>query len=190
MSSQQAKGHDSAVVGVKHQQVEGLRWNVKGRVMKWSKEQIEAVGLDPKTATSKALLGAGLEPEAVDEFEGNLLLNEGINEIWDLVAGNVATAFSNANARIGVGTGTVAAAATQTGLQGTSTSFQGMNTGYPSVTGQTIKFQADFGSGQASFAWEEWSVDNGGGINMNRKVTNLGTKSGGTWTLTVDISLS
>lgn len=47
----------------------------------------------------------------------NLLLNEGINAIWTLVAGGSETAYNNANARLCVGDETVAAAATQTDLQ-------------------------------------------------------------------------
>ena len=36
------------------------------------------------------------------EINGNILLNEGINSIWTLVAGGSETAFNNANARIGL----------------------------------------------------------------------------------------
>lgn len=47
----------------------------------------------------------------------NLLLNEGINALWTLVAGGAETAFNNGNARLCVGDEVVAAAATQTDLQ-------------------------------------------------------------------------
>ena len=198
MPGSKGKGTDSqslaAALGAEELLAQKLNWNVKGSVEKWSRDAIIALGIDPTEAKAKTLRALGLEPEETVVFEGNLLLNEGIGQIWDLVTGASALAYDNANARIGVGNGQVAAAATQTALQGTQTSYKGMNTGYPSRSGQTLSFQADFASGEASFAWEEWTVDNGAATsrqdNMNRKVTSLGTKSGGTWTLTVDITLS
>jgi hypothetical protein len=168
-------------------QSDTIMWRVKGRVEKWSDEQLAAHGLIG--APSSAIRAVGLVPE-VEEFEGNLLLNAGINVVWDALIGDTYTAFSNANARIGVGDTNTAAAATQTDLQApTNKAYVAMNGGYPSVTNQTVTFQADFGSGVGNFAWEEWIVDNGTTA-LNRKVTSLGTKSGGTWTLTVDITLS
>lgn len=70
-------------------------------------------------------------------FEGNVLLNEGITVLQDLLIGNANTAFSNANAYLGVGNDATAASATDTGLIGASTAYQPMQSGYPSVTGQT-----------------------------------------------------
>ena len=193
-----SKGRDSqslaVALGAEDLLAQKLNWNVKGTVEKWSRDAILALGIDPTEAKAAVLRGLGLEPEETVVFEGNLLLNEGIAQIWDLVSGASALAYDNSNARIGVGNGTAAATAAQTGLQGTQNSYKGMNTGYPSRSGQTLSFQADFASGEASYAWEEWTVDNGAATtrlkNMNRKVTSLGTKSGGTWTLTVDITLS
>ncbi|MBU2556125.1 MAG: hypothetical protein KKF98_16870, partial [Bacteroidetes bacterium] len=58
------------------------------------------------------------EPYEVSKDEGNLGLNEGIQELWDLACGlGTPTAFNNANAQAGVGDNTTAAAATQTSLQ-------------------------------------------------------------------------
>jgi hypothetical protein len=42
-------------------------------------------------------------PFEVSEFEGNVLLNEGINEMLLLLTGGAGTAYSNANAYLGVG---------------------------------------------------------------------------------------
>jgi len=127
--------------------------------------------------------------------EGNLLLQEGVQAIWTLVTGGSETAFNNANARIGVGDSSAAEADTQTGLQGTSTAFKAMDTGYPVVgalADKKVTFRATFGDAEGNFAWEEWTVDNGASANknLNRKVQALGTKSGGSWQLTVDISLA
>jgi len=131
-------------------------------------------------------------PYEIIEGEGNLMLNEGIDEMWDLVTGAGGTTYNNTNARIGVGNGTTAASAGQTGLQGASTAFKGMETGYPTSTSQKVTFKSSFGDTEANFAWEEWTVDNGStpDKNLNRKVESLGTKSTGTWTLEVDITLS
>ncbi len=135
-----------------------------------------------------------VKPYEVVEGEGNLLLNEGINELFVLLGGSGATQFDNSNARLGVGNSNAAAAATQTDLQGGSTKFVGMDATFPTVgVDQKAVFRATFGSADGNFAWEEWTVDNGavGLKNLNRKVTPLGTKvSGTTWVFTVEISLS
>lgn len=133
-------------------------------------------------------------PYEVRRGKGNLLLNEGIDEMLKLLTGEGGTAYSNANARIGVGNGNAAAAATQTALQGGSTKLNAMESGYPTaISSQQVVFRSSFASGEANFAWEEWTVDNGaaGNKNLNRKVASLGTKvSGTTWVFTVTITLS
>lgn len=130
------------------------------------------------------------------EFAGyNLLLNEGINALWTLVAGGSETPYNNANARLGVGDSTTAAAATQTGLQAaTNFLFKAMDASFPTAgTAQKITFRSTFGSSEANFAWQEFSADNGNTANknLNRLVSAQGTKtSGQTWQLTLDITLS
>jgi hypothetical protein len=129
-------------------------------------------------------------------IEGNLLLNEGITEFLSLLTGGAATAFSNANARLGVGDSTAAAAATQSALQGTANKlYKAMESGYPTVTSQSVNFRSVFGSTDANFAWEEFSVMNGSdettAKNLNRKVSSQGTKaSGQTWQLDLTITFS
>jgi hypothetical protein len=129
-------------------------------------------------------------------IEGNLLLREGVKAILDLLVGNTETTYSHANARIGVGNGdTPAAADTQTALQGGSTAFKAMDETYPIVgalADKKVTFRASFGASEANFAWEEWTVDNGDSANknLNRKVESLGVKSGGTWQLSLDVSLA
>lgn len=130
------------------------------------------------------------------EFAGyNLLLNEGINALWTLVAGGSETAFNNANAELGVGDSTTAAAATQTDLQAASNKlFKAMDASYPTYgTSQKITFRSTFGSSEANFAWQEFSARNGNSANknLNRLVSNQGTKtSGQSWQLTLEITLS
>lgn len=130
-----------------------------------------------------------------DFIDGNLLLNEGINAVWTLVAGGSETAYNNANAEIGVGDSSSAEAATQTDLQAaTNKLFKAMDASFPTYgTSQKITFRATFGSSEANYAWQEFSVRNGNTANknLNRKVSNQGTKtSGQTWQVTVEITLS
>lgn len=134
--------------------------------------------------------------EAYDqvEIDGNLLLNEGIQALLDLGIGAGGTAYNNANARLGVGDSSTAEAAGQTDLQAASNkTYKAMEASYPSRSGQTLSFRSVFGSADANYAWNEFSVDNGAGAgkNLNRKVSTQGTKaSGQTWTLDLSITLS
>ena len=112
-----------------------------------------------------------------------------------LVTGAGGTAYSSANAHIGVGDSSAAADASQTDLQGANKKWNPMDAGYPTSTNQKATWRASFADGDANFTWNEWGVCNAsgtaaGGTLLNRKVENLGTKNGGTWQLTVEISLS
>lgn len=134
-------------------------------------------------------------PYEVKEGDGNCLLNSGIDEIWDLVTGVVSGAdhiFDNTHAQIGVGDSTTAADATQTDLQATTNkTYKGMESGYPTSTNQKVTLKASFGDSEANYTWNEWvAKQSTSGKCLNRKVENLGTKSSGTWTLEVDITLS
>lgn len=131
------------------------------------------------------------EAYEVSEFEENVLLNGGITVMLNLICGIAATAFSNANARLGVGDDNTAAAAAQTGLIAASNkTYKAMEASYPSVASQTMTFRSVFGSADANYAWNEFTVDNGTTA-MNRRVSAQGTKaSGQTWTLDLAITLS
>jgi hypothetical protein len=132
------------------------------------------------------------EPYEVIEGEGNCLLNTGIDEMWDLVTGGSANHYDNSNAQIGVGDSDTAAAPTQTDLQAaTNKTYKGMESGYPTSTTQKATFKSSFGSSDANYAWNEWVVKHSTSTKcLNRKVESLGTKSSGTWTLEVSITLS
>lgn len=133
---------------------------------------------------------------STSEIEGNLLLNEGIQALWDLACGlGSPTAFSNANARIGVGDSATAEVATQTGLQASSNKlYKAMETGYPSRSAQTVTWRSVYASGDANWAWNEFTVASGSSdasVNLNRKVSAQGTKaSGQTWTVDLAITIS
>jgi hypothetical protein len=132
------------------------------------------------------------QPYEVIEGEGNCLLNSGIDEMWDLVTGASSDFFNNANAQIGVGDSGTAADPSQTDLQAASNkTYKGMESGYPTSATQKATFKSSFGASDANYAWNEWVVKQStSAVCLNRKVESLGTKSGGTWTLEVDITLS
>jgi len=165
-------------------------WQCKARLLKY-KEDITPFAKDGKEADFHKLF----KPYEVREIDGNCLLNSGIDEMWDLITGVVSGAthiFDNAAATIGVGDSATAAAATQTDLQAaTNKTYKGMESGYPTSTTQKVTLKSSFGSGDANYAWQEWVVKQGTStICINRKVESLGTKSSGTWTLEVTITLS
>lgn len=130
--------------------------------------------------------------------KGNLCLNTGIQGFEKLLGGlsSPPTAWNNANAYIGVGDSSTAAAATQTDLQAASNrAYVGMQASYPSQSGQTMSWQASFGSAVANYAWNEMVISNastyGSGVCLNRIVSAQGTKtSGQTWVITVQITWS
>lgn len=134
------------------------------------------------------------KPFAVDIFEGNLLLNEGITALLNLLIGGAETNFSQTNAYIGVGDSSTAAAASQTGLLGTNELYVQCESGYPSIASQTVTWRAEFAGSEAVFSWNEFTVANGAGSsadNLNRKVEAEGTKaSGQTWTVDLSITFS
>lgn len=132
-----------------------------------------------------------------DKFVGqNLLLNEGINELWTILCSGGGTKFDNSNAYLGVGDSTTAAAAGQTGLQAaTNKAYVAMDGSYPTYgTDQKATFRSTFGSAVANFGWQEFTVANGNSDsaeNLNRLVSDQGTKTAGqVWQLTLEITLS
>jgi hypothetical protein len=131
-------------------------------------------------------------PYEVIEGEGNCLLNTGIDEMWDLIVGDSANHFDNSSAQIGVGDDDTAADPSQTDLQAaTNKTYKGMEASYPTSTSQKATFKASFGDSEANYTWNEWVVKQATSAKcLNRKVDALGTKSSGTWTLEVSITLS
>ena len=101
-------------------------------------------------------------PYDVSEFGPNLGLNEGLQAALDLIFGTGSpTAFNAANAYLGVGDSSAAEAATQTDLQAsTNKTYKAMASTYPSRSAQTVTLQAVFGSADANYAWNEFTVAN------------------------------
>ncbi len=134
-------------------------------------------------------------PFEVSEFDGNLLLNEGITALQNLLIGAAETAFNNANSYLGVGDSSTAESASQTGLQAaTNKLYKAMEATYPQISAQKTTWRSVFGSSEANWAWNEFTVASGNSDaadNLNRKVSAQGTKTAGqTWTLDLEITWS
>lgn len=153
----------------------------------------------PKWTITKFASEADAKARKVMEevsFEGNILVNEGINYLLTMIGtdAKTGTPWSNANANLIVGTGSGAAAATD--VEGTFTAgvLATMVTAYPTYgTDQKITWKASFGALVANQAWNEFGVLNAAssGKLLNRKVSAQGTKtSGQVWELTLEITLS
>jgi hypothetical protein len=125
---------------------------------------------------------------------GNVFLNEGIQFIWQAVTGASGLTYFGGNSCIGVGDGTAAEDPSQTGLTGTNKTYKRVDSGYPQLVGNSVRFRATFGPNEGVHAWNEWTVANGCGddyVNLNRKVTTLGTKpADATWVIEVMLSIS
>ena len=143
--------------------------------------------VDPNDPTSPLIL--------MDRARGkNLFLNVGINRIWDLVTGNSAATYTNAEAEIGIGDSATAAAAGQTDLQASSNkTWKAMDSTYPqSGSSQQCVFRSTFGASDANYVWNEFAVRRSTGtLLLNRGVSSMGTKtSAGTWVTTVTLSIA
>jgi hypothetical protein len=171
-----------------------IEWKAEWTIYKWGNiaEEIAAF-LQKGGNVQDAIRIFGANP-TVKVFEGNLALNEGLQELINIICGlDTPTKWDNTNARLGVGDSSTAADATQTGLLGANTVFKAMDTGYPQRSAQTAEWRATFAAAEGNFAWNEFTVDNGATANknLNRKVESKGTKANGeTWTLSVKVTFS
>lgn len=107
------------------------------------------------------------------------------------------TLFNAANAYIAVGSSSTTFAATQTQLvaQLATGGRRGMESGYPTASGNTMTFRSLFTTSDANGDWWEWGVFNAAsnGTMMNRKAegTSLGTKSSAqSWQMTVTLTVT
>lgn len=124
----------------------------------------------------------------------NLLLDEGGDEIWDLITeDNAVDYFTNALADIGTGTDNTSPASTDTELIANPV-YVGMEATFPlSATTRRVDFKGSFADGVAEQAWEEFSVRNSNGTpkNLIRAIASKGTKATGeVWTLEIQITAS
>jgi hypothetical protein len=178
--------------------VDKVSWKARWRIDKFRDPTGEIAKMLRMSASMIAVMRQFPEAfVAAEEFESNVALNEGLQGVIKLIWGLASppTAWDNSNARLGVGDSNTAESASQTGLQAaTNKTYKAMDSGYPARTNQTAEWRATFGSGDANYAWEEYTVVNAAddtGVNLNRKISSKGTKvSGETWTLSLQITFS
>ena len=132
---------------------------------------------------------------AIEEWDGNCLLNAGITALLTLLIGGGGTAFNNANAYIGIGDSTTAAVASQTGLQAAANkAYLAMDATYPQVLNQTVTFRGTAGAGVAGYSWQEFIIVNantGSGTALCRKVENHSSKPiNDTWVVSCTVTIS
>jgi hypothetical protein len=129
-------------------------------------------------------------------WRGNLGLQEGRAELIDIICGlGTPTKWDNTNARLGVGDSNTAPADTQTGLQAaTNKTFKAMDATYPQRSAQTAEWRSTFGSSDANYSWQEYTVVNAAddsGKNLNRCTADKGTKaSGESWVLSLKVTFN
>lgn len=174
-----------------------VSWKAKWRIDKFKDQTGEVARvLQAGMPMAEAVSIYGQAFICTEEIEANVALNEGLQELIDIICGiGTPTKWDNSNARLGVGDSNTAENASQTGLQAASNkTFKAMDATYPQRSGQTAEWRATFGSSEANYAWEEYTVVNASddsGVNLNRKIASKGTKSSGeTWVLSLQITFS
>lgn len=117
------------------------------------------------------------QPVEVREIDGNALIEAGVDILWTLACGDAATDFGSANAVLSVYAGGSWVDGTLTG-------------GYPTYgSGGAASWKASWSGATGDGEWTQWKVTNGAQA-LNTKAEALGTKSGGTWTLEVSITIT
>lgn len=205
--SEAGRGGDQAGVAAGMMLADRFNWDVVWTCEKWSEHACayarRRLGLASTAEVRSAVLRTLIpQPDlGVVEVHGNLLCNAGIQRMLDLLIAAGGQALDATHSRMGVGDSTTAATAADTDLGAAAGSshrqFVTMNATFPSRASQTNTWQADFTSGLANFAWQEWGIDagtaNGTTVTaplLNHKVESLGTKATGTWTLSGAITVT
>lgn len=154
--------------------------------------QLLAKGRTLFEAQSRA--GRDIIPYETVVGDYNAMVDGGIDRLLLLLVGGGGTAYNNASAFLGVGDSATAWATAQTDLQAATNKLRtAMKATYPVTGTKKQTFASDFTTGQANWVWNEWCIANavsGATSLLSRKVEALGTKASGTWTLTVEFSLT
>ena len=146
-----------------------------------------------------------VQPVETIVIPGNMVVNSGINRMFDLLigAGGQAAAASSGGVGhvfMGVGDSSTAATATDTDLNAATGSSHRqwvvLDNTYPSRSSQTLTMQCTFSTSVANFAWNEMGIEIDNGTSspgtaalststqklFNHKVVSAGTKtSAQTW---------
>ncbi len=119
------------------------------------------------------------------------MVNDGRDWVAGAITGHETTLFNSDNARIGVGNGT-GGDADSSNLTGGSKFRKGMEATFPQRSDNVLTFKSSYADGEANFEWKEWAVFNhaDAGTMLCRKVEDKGTKDGGIWNFTVEVTVA
>jgi hypothetical protein len=184
-------------------------WVAHAHVDKYSQDQTEWVAKRSSKGVPlqhERFQLFGLTPEdGVADSEKNLLTTNGINRMLNLTIAGGGQALTNTATRLGVGDGAGTAAAGDTDLSAVAGSthrwFQVMDATFPSVATNVLTAKATWTTADGNFAWNEWGLDVGtptvtasatvAALLFNHKTSAaLGTKTTGTWVLTVTVTIT
>lgn len=138
-------------------------------------ESKEQISWHCHTTLTKCRAGETI-PYEVREIEGNALQAVGITEMWELIVGAASTPYDQANS-------TVEVYVTDTYIEGV------LDGASPETISGGKKWTAVWAGALGDGPWSKWKITNGE-HDLNEKTEGLGTKSGGTWTLVVSVTLS
>lgn len=182
----------------KNLEKERISWKALWTIYKWGNDSTGEIAqfLQNGGSLEQVMSMFGVEPE-IEKIENNIALNEGLQELIDIIIGasGTHTKWDSTDAYLGVGDNSGSESTAQTGLLATTNKlYKGMDSGYPQRTNQTAEWRATFGTSEANFHWQEFTVANAGsdsGKNLNRKVSDQNTKTNSdTWTLSLQITFS
>jgi hypothetical protein len=184
-----------------------MKWTPRALVEKWDDDQVAWCRSKTGILSPRGddLLAAGLKPYGIAESEGNLLTTAGLTRLMTLLNGAGGQAMTNTAVRLGVGNGAGSAAIGDTDLGAAAGAanrwFQVMDATYPSTAAGVLTAKATFATGDGNFAWNEWGLDIGSPTVSSSAVVSatlfnhktsaaLGTKTSGSWALTVTVTIS
>lgn len=198
---------------------DGARWTVHAHVDKWGpdatafasrKMGVLLPGGVPAprgrlAPTARDFELFGIKPEDTADQAGNLLVTAGLTRLMSLLNGAGGQAATNTATRLGTGNGAGSAAVGDTDLSASAGAanrwFQVMDATFPSVATNVLTAKSTFATGDGNYAWNEWGIDIGTPTVTSSAVVNatllnhktsaaLGTKTTGSWALTVTITIT
>lgn len=117
-------------------------------------------------------------PYFEEEFEGNSMVEAGVDILWTLACGAAATNYGSSNAAIHIY------------IVDTWDTTGALADDFPTYgsDGKAVWKSAWTGT-NGDGVWSKWAVSNGA-QRLNEKTQTMGTKDGGTWTLQVSITIT
>lgn len=163
------------------------------------------LGRDLRAPQAAHFAKLGVKPYAEAFSAGNLLTTAGLARLMSLLTAGGGQALVNTSTRLGVGNGAGTAAIGDTDLSASAGAanrqFYVMDATFPSFASGVLTAKSTFASADANFAWNEWGLDVGAptvangttvaALLFNHKTSAaLGTKTTGSWALTVTVTIS